>query len=321
MNSLRYLLASLALGLIAAFASENMFWIIAPYPLAPPELAFIWAMYALCCAAALSAVALTGIRGLPAAFLGAAIMGWLIEGVVEGTMYLAFPFQLAWTPLAWHALISGVGVFALGRAAPHWPRWRRIGAWALLGLFIGFWAQYWPLEHEALPDLPRLLAYLAGFGVAVPLAHLLLDRLTPLSLPPRWVLMIAPLALAALWVLQSLAAPSPLRLSLPLLLWITIRAMKRLGTGRGPVNFGAPAHRPLRHFSFLIAPLIGAVLAVEGWRLTGGFEANVALVLTTVPASVIWWLWLMIRAERAGRPAGAGMRREPSAEDRPGTQS
>ncbi len=303
MNSLRYLLASLVLGLIAAFASENMFWIVAPYPLTPPGLAFIWAMYALCCAAALSAVALTGIRGLPAAFLGAAIMGWLTEGAVEGTMYLAFPFQLAWTPLAWHALISGVCVFALGRAAPHWPRWRRIGAWALLGLFIGFWAQYWPLERAALPDLPRLIAYLGGGGVAVALAHLLLDRLTPLSPPPRRVLMIAPIALAALWALQSLAAPSPLRLALPLLLWITIRAMKRLGAGhgtaRGPVDFGAPAPVALRHFTFLIAPLTGAVLAVAGWRLTGGFEANVALVLTTVPASVIWWLWLVLRAARA----------------------
>ncbi len=298
MNAIRYLLASLALALIAVWASENLFWIAPPADLTPFGLLYVWLAYSFCTASALSAVFVTAIRGLPAAFLAAAVMGWLVEGVIVGEMYLAFPYQLVWTPLAWHALITGVAVFGLGRMAVHWPLARQIGVWVLLGLFTGFWAQYWPLERSDLPGAGVLLAYLAGLGVLVPVAQIILDRLTPLERPPPWVLLIAPATLAALWIAQSFATPSWLRLSLPVLLALTLWVMKRLGAGGSSVGFGRPAPHPVRHVLFLLAPLLGAPLGVAGWTWSGGFEANVGVAFAGGAVSLIGWGWLFWRAAR-----------------------
>ena len=310
MTGMRYLSASALLGLIAVWASENLFWIAPPAGLTLFDLAYLWVVYSFCTGSALSAVFVTGIRGLPAVFLGAAIMGWLVEGVVVAEMYLAFPVQLVWTPLAWHALISGVGVFAVGRAVVHWRLGRQIMAYLLLGLFLAFWAQFWPTERPELPEMPflraylNLLAYLGALGLGVPVAHLLLDRITPLERPKRWVLMIAPLTLAVVWVVQSLQAPSIRRLSLPVLLALTFWVMKRLGgagAGGSPVDFGRPAPQPMRHFIFLLVPVLGAGLAVTGWAISGGFEANVALGLVLIPVSLLAYGWLGLRAERLQR--------------------
>ncbi len=70
MDSLRYAALCLALGVIAVWAGENMFWFIPPEGLGPGDLALTVIAYALACGVALSLVIWTGVRGLPAAFLG-----------------------------------------------------------------------------------------------------------------------------------------------------------------------------------------------------------------------------------------------------------
>ena len=106
----RYWLAAGTLGAAATWGSENLFWSAPPAGWTPLELAVTWVVYSLCVAAALSAVLWSGVQGWRAVFLGGAVLGWLIEGVVVATMYAAFPFQVVWTPLAWHALITGLVV-------------------------------------------------------------------------------------------------------------------------------------------------------------------------------------------------------------------
>ena len=299
MNSLRYGLAAAALGLIAVWAGENMFRV-APAPgLTASDLLITWVAYSLCTASALSAAFLTGVRGLRAAFLGGALMGWLAEGVIAGTLYQGFPFQIVWTGLAWHALIGGGVVFGLGRAAVHWRLSRQIAASVLLGLFGGLWAQFWPLERNDLPGSGVELLYLVLMGAMVPLAQILLDRLTPLRRPPVLVLALAPGALAALWVAQSMAAPSPLRLVLPALLGLTFWVMKRLGGGRvDRLDLGQPAPRPWRHFVFLLAPLLIAGLASLGWAESGGHATNVAVALSSSATATLAYLGLLWRAIR-----------------------
>lgn len=301
MGARNYLIASAMLGLIAVWASENMFWIVPPADLTPFGMVYTWMAYSFCAASALSAVLLTGVRGYAAAFLGAAITGWLAEGVIVGEMYQAFPFQLVWTPLAWHALVSGLGVFALGRIVVRWPVWRQIAVWGILGLFIGFWAQFWPLERSELPGAGPLLAYLGGVGMLVPLAQIALDRVGSIPRLPLWLMLVAPACLALLWIFQTLAAPSVLRLSLPLLLGLTLWTMKRLGGVVPDGRFGQPASSPVRYFLFLTAPFVGAPLALTGWDITGGFEANVAVVLVTAPLSLLLYILLLIRAIRPKR--------------------
>jgi hypothetical protein len=75
MESLRYVLACLACGVIAVWAGENMFWFIPPPDLRPVDLALTVLAYSIASGVGLSLVILSGLRGLPAAFLGGAVTG------------------------------------------------------------------------------------------------------------------------------------------------------------------------------------------------------------------------------------------------------
>ncbi len=293
-----YLGQALALGLVAVWASENLFWS-APRPdFSLIGLALTWGMYALCCAAALSAVMLTGVRGLAGLCLGGALLGWLTEGVIEGTMYDAFPVQLVWTPLAWHMLITSVGVLGVARAGLRWPLLRQALAWAGLGLFGAVWALYWPVERTDQPGLLPAWLYLVGMGVLVVGAFWALDRPAPRALPRTWVLWVAPALLAVFWGLRVVAAPMPALLALPVLIGVTLWAMRRLGKGaQGWPDWQRAAH-PARHLLFLIAPLIATLGIVPGWQ-AGGLPVNVFTLLITAPIGLGLWLWALWRAGRA----------------------
>ena len=75
MQALRYVVLALALGGLSVWASENLFWVMPPPGITPLDFTFTVVAYSIACAVALSAVIWTGTRGLPAAFLGGAIMG------------------------------------------------------------------------------------------------------------------------------------------------------------------------------------------------------------------------------------------------------
>ncbi|WP_240913615.1 hypothetical protein [Thermococcus sp. JdF3] len=76
-----------------------------------------------------------------------AVFGWLVEGVVVQTVYTDFPFQLIWTPLAWHALISVlIGLYFAGEALSDWSVKKVSMLFVFIGAFWGFWASYWKLE-------------------------------------------------------------------------------------------------------------------------------------------------------------------------------
>lgn len=257
-----------------------------------------WIAYALASAVVLSAVALCGIGGIRAVFLGGVLLGYLIEGVIVDELYLAFPFQLVWTPMAWHALITGVCVFGLGRAAPFWPLWRHLLALVLLGVFGATFASFWPSERGVMPPGDLVLFYLAGVAFVVPAAHLLLDRIGRVPRPPALVLLLAPMLALIVWLAKSAADPRLERLAFPLVILLTLWAMRRLG-GPGPVAFGRPA--PVwRHLLFPLAPAITALIAVPVWENMGALPGNIVVAVLTVSLSLGWWLFLLWRAARPG---------------------
>ena len=300
-ETIRYIIAALALGLIAVWGSENFFWSAPPPDLTIEAWLGTWAAYAAAAAVALSAVGLTRVAGLRAGFLGGALLGFVVEGVVVDEMYAAFPFQLVWTPLAWHALITGVCVFGLGRAAAHWRLWRHLLALAGLGLFGAVFASFWPAERAAMPPGDVVFLYLAGAGFVVPLGQIVLDRIGPVPRPPLAVGLIAPGLALALWLAKSLATPSLPRLAFPVMVGLTLWAMWRSGAAERSerADFG-PRGRIWRHLLFPIAPAITTFVAVPVWESTGALPGNVAVAAVTVPLSLGWWLWLIWRGARRG---------------------
>ncbi len=296
-NALAYLLAAVALGLISTFMSENMFWS-APNPsLDFAELLLVWLAYSACCATVLSAVLLTGISGWPALFLGGALLGWLVEGVVVGTAYQVFPFQLVWTPLAWHALITSLAAGGICRAGVHWRLEHQIAGLVLFGAAVAFFAMFWPVERTDLPGLPSVLGYLVGLGLVVPLANVVLDRIGVLAVPSRKLLWIAPGIAALVWLGQSLFAPALVRLSVPVLIALTLWMMRRLGSGPAAVAFGPPAPF-IRHALFLLAPLATSLLAVWSWQMLGKVATNLPFAALTCALALGLWLWLLVAAIR-----------------------
>jgi hypothetical protein len=308
MESLRYLLLCLACGVIAVWAGENLFWFIPPAGLRPVDLALTVLAYSVASGVALSAVIVTGAGGLPAAFLGGAVMGYMAEGVIVGTIYQALPFYWVWTPLAWHALVSGALVLGLGRAGHRLGPRAMAGIWILLGLMAAFWGQYWPSEHPGRMSGPQavgaadLAVYLALPAVAVVLAHAMMDRFGSLPRPPRAVLAMAPGLALVVWIAQGVADPRPLRLVLPValaLLWWTMRRLGRVAPPSAARTLGAPV--PLwQHALLLLAPLTAVALAPLVWRQDmRTFGANWVIAGITCVVSMAWLVRLVWRAGRA----------------------
>lgn len=303
METLRYVGAALAAGLIAVFVSENLFWS-APRPdFWWPALLPTWGLYGAAAAVALSAVAFTGCGGWRGFFLGGAVMGFMVEGVAVDTMYDAFPLQLVWTPLAWHALLTGLAVGGLGRMAGVWPVSRLALAWVALGLLFGVWALYWPAERGDVPTAGPVLAYSLGCGLAVPAGNLWLSRLARVPRPHGAVLLAVPVAAAVLWGVKTAMFPSPVRLALPLQLGLTFWAMAGLGQRGAAVSFGPPAP-PWRHALALLMPATAAGVLLAFWGVGGGLPTNIIVAVTTGVVSLAIWLWLVWRAahKRLAKP-------------------
>lgn len=289
MESLRYVALCVCFGVIAVWAGENMFWFIPPEGLGLRDLAVTVIAYGIASGVGLSLVIWSGARGLPAAFLGGAVMGYMAEGVIVGTIYNPLPFFWVWTPLAWHALISAALVFGIGRAGRTLGPMRMAMIWAGYGLCAAFWGQYWPSEATGpLPGREALAVYLLGFGVLVVLAHGWMDRLGHLPRPPNAVLWIAPGIAALVWVAQTLADLNPLRVVLPVALGMIWWVLRRLGQPGVPIPLGGPV--PIWHHALLlIAPAIAVALAPLGWAQGWGtLGANWVVAGVTCLLSLIW---------------------------------
>lgn len=297
METTRYIAASLACGLVAVFASENLFWS-APRE-EPSAVGFLlgWLVYAFGCACALSAVSWSGLGGARGLFLGGAVLGWVVEGVVVDTTYDAFPLQLVWTPLAWHALLTALLVFGSGRVAGARGVFMTLGAGATCGLF----ALWWPIERGAMPPFVEVAAYLAIGGLTLPIGHAILNRVGTVPRPRVAVLAVAPAIAALVWIVKGVLAPSPAKLALPIVLGLTLWTMRRLG-GDAPVTFGDPPG-PARLALTMAIPLLTLAVATAGWAaFPAGVPVNVPLALTTGAIGLGLWCHASWRAW--ARPRG-----------------
>lgn len=299
MQALRYVGLALALGALSVWASENFFWMMPPPGITSLDFTLTVIAYSIAAAVVLSAVIWTGIGGMPAAFLGGAILGYMSEGVIVGTIYQPNPFFLVWTPLAWHGLITGGLILGVGRAGALLGPVRMALIWAGLGLAGAYWAQYWPSERDLVPATWLFAVYILGVGLLVPLAHVGMDWVGQMPRPTAWVLWVAPVMALLVWGAQGASDLNPYRLILPVILALVLWTMRRLGKRDLPVSFGPPV--PVwQHGLFLIAPLIVVVLAPLGWAQGWGtLQSNWVVAGISCVLAVGWLGWLLGRAVRA----------------------
>jgi hypothetical protein len=233
------------------------------------------------------------------------MLGFMVEGVLVDTMYAVFPFQLVWTPLAWHALVTVFaigGTWAMGR---RWPVWRQALAYAGTGLLTGGFGLFWPLERDDLSAMPAavLVAYLLGWGLTMPPGLWVLGRLGRVPRPHGAVLLVVPALALAVWVAKSVTMPEPVRLAGPVMVGLTVWAMARLGDRRAVT---LPDTGP-RVWLALLVPLAALAVLVPGYRaFPAGLEANWPFAMLTMPLGLGLWLACLASAARAQRPGPPG---------------
>ncbi|GHC61494.1 hypothetical protein [Neogemmobacter tilapiae] len=284
---------SLTLGAIAVFGSETLFWAFPGPTMGVVEYALLVVIYGLASATALSAVLLTGAGGWRGFWLAGAMFGFLIEGVVVGEMYLAFPFQLVWTPLAWHMLLTAGVMLALVRLSVGWSLGRQCLTLGAIGMAYGFWAAWWPLEKPELPGLGAMALYqFSGAGVAV-LGFLGLDRFGRLPKPPRRALWIMPVVAASLFMLQTVLNPTPLRIFLPMMMGLTVWGMLR-AKGNG-AEFRLKPAPVWRYLPLFLVPAFSVLTTAVIFQTAGAIPSNAVVAFITCPVGLGLWLWQIFR--------------------------
>lgn len=313
MHLLRTLVQSLSSGYILMFFSELMFWsrwkvddTLAGYALA-------WLMYSTLAFVFLWVVDTFRARSLAALFLAGAVYGWLDEGVVVQTLYAAFPLQIAWTGLAWHALISVLAGWyglqmALRKMRAHWIA-------AGLGAFWGLWAISWWVETpDQITSLADFASYAFGSTALLGLAYWVAGRAwgrawlqqpqswqAPFQ-PGRWLPGLIGLLFLAYYLTVTLPAVPQSLLILPPLLGLSLWGLwrNRQAEQRPPVLevlAGAEGESPAAWGYLSLAAMPLAACAI--YALAGHFQlrlaTNIYLAAATSVAGVGMYLLSIYR--------------------------
>jgi hypothetical protein len=234
---LRRIFLVLMSGYIIVYYGELVFW-------ATPEregmtvggIAVTWLVYSLFAYVFLCVVSVFKVRNPWAIFLAGAFYGWFEEGIVVQTMYGTqdgpFPMSLAFTGLAWHALIGiFTGWYLVRKVLAENRVLKTIGLVSMIGLFYGLWAISWlkepPPPMKLLLDAGQKNVLLSHFAIYtfsttafLVLIHWLYNRVMPFAFKPSklelWILgtvtclyfifVTIPAAPKAIWVLPPLMA-------------------------------------------------------------------------------------------------------------------
>ncbi|AAL80854.1 hypothetical protein PFDSM3638_03625 [Pyrococcus furiosus DSM 3638] len=304
MNFTRRLLATLSLGYVLYFYSEFAFWGRWKTDDTITGAIMTWLIYSVLAFFVLLMAERFKADSAYSIFLVGAVFGWLVEGVIVQEAYMAFPFQLVWTPLAWHALISVlIGTYFARRAIGEWSLRRAAALFAGLGVFLGLWATYWKLEDGYSVSVGHFAAYTLISTVFLVVAYFFLDLTSPKEfIPTRWEVGAFGAVVAFFALFTFMAVPfSPLVL-LPLLA-LTLYALKGL---KGEKSFlkgsWAPAYRYL-------LPLIIPLFAVPTYAVLRDvwFEVNVPVALVTSGAGLFLYvkgIYLGLKTRRSGKISG-----------------
>ena len=250
-------------------------------------------------------------------FVGAALFGFLIEGVVVPVLYSAPPFTIVWTSLAWHALITiwlCWWVFRHIMANQSW--YIALGFNALLGLGFGMWNAYmWnAVESEGAEPLfywqpTEVFAEQFLFGyVLFLLGHILFawvyrSRQDSQSYEyyglwlVTWIIAILTGVASGLWFFWPI-----LPVLVLLCLW-SMRAGKKESLFGDSESYSVYEKNqqaiPWWRYSFtLLIPLVAIVVYDLLVTQQIGLEMNFFLIVTAGPISVWWFLRSLYQLHR-----------------------
>jgi hypothetical protein len=283
--------AALATGYILMYFSELVFW--ARFdPGGKNALENIaitlvmWLLYSVEGFIFLALIDRYQIRSVWALYLAGAFYGWTLEGVIAPTMYWPPVLYIAWTGLAWHALIDVmVGWYALRQALVEHSTKRIILIAGGIGLFWSFWSIFWWIELDEVtpPGEFALYAWITTLGLIA--AYVVLNRTQPAEFRPNKVETYTIGLILTVWFLVDVTmipyAPLILLPLLALIIWV-LRKNRRIETEesllvtlRGPVT-------PLHYILVLMIPLLASVTYLGYTLIDARLPTNFMVLLVTV---------------------------------------
>ena len=245
----------LGTGLVTGALAERAFWGRLRPDDSVADSLFTLAAYTAVCHLGLVAVRRMAVADVRRLFLVGALVGWIVEGMVVGTVYETLPLSISWTALAWHAPLSVVvGWYVFPRLLGQGGRRAWIAAGGG-GVAMGAWSAFMSVDAGVDPDPGHAMANAAIVAAALGAGYALHHRFRPgpgaLGIG-RPAIIVACLVVA--WALLGVVPAVPFApLVLVPLVAVTLRALRR----GAPAPDGAEAFAvvpgvPARH----LAPLL-----------------------------------------------------------------
>jgi hypothetical protein len=229
---LKRLALALSTGYVFLYFGELVFWANPDPASRLGDWVLTWLFYSFLGYIFLSIVGAFRVRSVWALVLAGAVFGWIAEGVYARTMFgtaeSPFPITIAWTGLAWHALIDVVFGWYILRRLVAGGRPSQLGFVSFaFGLLYGLWAIAWWVQED-----PATIAAFAGYAFLTTtlllLAFVMYQRLQPFPFEPSRIeagVVIVFLVLSFITV--TLPSSPPTVWSLPLLIGLMYLALRR----------------------------------------------------------------------------------------------
>ena len=319
---LRRILLVLGSGYIIVYYGELVFW-------ATPEregmtmggICLTWLVYSLFAYVFLCVVSVFKVRNPWAVFLAGAFYGWFEEGIVVQTMYGTqdgpFPMSIAFTGLAWHALIGiFTGWYLVRKILAENRLLKTIGLAGMIGLFYGLWAISWlkepPPPMKLLLDAGRKNILLSHFAIytfsttaVLVLIHWLYNRVMPFAFKPSnlelWILGTAtclyfifvtiPAAPKAIWVLPPLMA---------ITFW-ALNKNRKVESEENAITAFQSEVQPLNYIALALIPLIATGIYFLVLETGTALRTNQFVYYCFSAIGVLFWISSIFAVSRRTR--------------------
>jgi len=172
---LKRLSAVLSLGYVFLYFSELLFWAKYKSDYTIAGLILTWVIYSFAAYIVIIIIERGKLKTYYGLFLAGSMFGWLVEGLVVYTMYDAFPFQIVWTGLAWHALISVLlGIYLFDILSHRYVK-KTVFTSLAIGIVYGFWSVWWTIEDGLATPAVSYFLFILGSTILLIVAYITLN--------------------------------------------------------------------------------------------------------------------------------------------------
>ena len=274
-------------GYVLYCFSENFFW---TRPTEEHVGGYVagWLLYTFLTSALFTVINHFRVRSVWALFLAGSVYGWLIEGVIMQTMYESFPWQLSFTALSWHALITVLVGWCYTRRTLFENRPGKTILLAFgLGLFYGVWSLNAWVQEGMFTSLPVYARFATISMLLLVASYVLHHRIAlPAFQPGRVEVGVQVVFLGAYFIFVAIPAQPLALLILPPLLVLTGVALQRNRRRETRADLPVSLQGRVMWWNYLLL-LVVPVVAIAFYALA--LEVNVAqydAVLALIPMTM-----------------------------------